>query len=100
GGFYLYPDFSSAVALDDAEVLARRLLDRHGVGVLAGPAFGDDPRRLTFRAATSLLYGEDKAQRWAALRSEDPLALPWIAAALDRLRDALAELPRQAQRQG
>ncbi|MGH3738409.1 MAG: pyridoxal phosphate-dependent aminotransferase [Micromonosporaceae bacterium] len=96
GAFYLYPDFSATVAAGDADALAGLLLERHGVGVLAGPAFGEDPHRLTFRAATSLLYGEDDAQRWAALRSEDPVSLPWIATALDRLRDALAALPRPA----
>jgi aspartate aminotransferase len=42
--------------------------------------------------ATSLLYGADDAQRWEALRADDPVALPWIAAALERLGEALQAL--------
>jgi hypothetical protein len=42
--------------------------------------------------ATSLLYGADDAQRWEALRADDPVALPWIAAALERLGEALQTL--------
>ena len=58
--------------------------------MLAGEAFGDDPAALRFRMATSLLYGADDEQRLAALRSEDPVALPWIAAALERMREGFA----------
>ena len=58
--------------------------------MLAGEAFGDDPAGLRFRMATSLLYGDSDERKREALASEDPVALPWIAAALDRLRDGLA----------
>jgi aspartate aminotransferase len=44
------------------------------------------------RVAPSLLYGEDDEQRRAALASPAPAALPWIASALDRLSEALADL--------
>ena len=59
------------------------------MGVLAGEAFGDDPKAWRFRVATSLLYGRTDEKRWQALRSSDPLTLPWIADALTRLRSTL-----------
>lgn len=99
GGFYLYPDFEplrevlAGQGVTTGAELAAALLERHGVGVLAGEAFGDEPRALRFRVATSLLYGETDGERWAALRGDDPTALPWIAAALAHLRDALTALP-------
>ncbi|WP_433247872.1 pyridoxal phosphate-dependent aminotransferase [Streptosporangium sp. CA-135522] len=91
GGFYLYPDFAGLAFATSAE-LAADLLDRHGVGVLAGHVFGDDPRALRARVATSLLYGETTERRLAALAAPDPLALPWIAASLDHLSEALSSL--------
>ena len=72
--------------------LAQLLLEDHDVAVLEGGAFGDDPSALRFRMATSLLYGADEAQRWDALRADDPVALPWIAGALERLGEALRAL--------
>jgi aspartate aminotransferase len=99
--FYVYPDFTPL-----AEVLRRRhgitgdeglaalLLQRYGLGVLPGSAFGDQRRRLRLRVATAMLYGEDDEQRHAALTAADPGALPWIAAALDRLEEILADLTR------
>jgi hypothetical protein len=68
------------------------LLDRHGIGVLAGAEFGDDPDALRFRVATSLLYGSTDEQKLASLHSPDPLALPWIADGLAHLAKALADL--------
>ena len=76
------------------EGLAALLLRRYGVGVLPGSAFGDQPWRLRLRVATALLYGETDEQRNAALNAADPCALPWIAAALDRLEESLADLTR------
>ncbi len=98
--FYLYPDLEplrprmSAHGIDTGAALADQLLDEHGVGVLAGQHFGDDPKALRFRVATSLLYGRTDDQRWTALRSPDPVSLPWIANALDELTAALAALGR------
>ncbi|MFF4775437.1 pyridoxal phosphate-dependent aminotransferase [Microtetraspora fusca] len=89
GGFYLYPEipgFSSS-----AELTAT-LIEEHGIGVLPGTAFGDLPAAPRVRVATSLLYGETAEQRLAALRADDPLALPWIAEALDHLERALTTL--------
>lgn len=102
GAFYLYPDLESFRAglpyqiTQHATMFAEYLLDQYGLGVLTGSAFGDDPGALRFRVATSLLYGETDEERWAALESEDPLAVPWIADALGRLRVALAELRKEA----
>jgi aspartate aminotransferase len=95
GAFYLYPDFESkraALAREGVTTgaqLAEHLLERHGVGVLAGEAFGDEPDGLRVRMATSLLYGRTDEDRRQALRSDDPASLPWIRDALDRLRAAL-----------
>ncbi|HEX4519128.1 MAG TPA: aminotransferase class I/II-fold pyridoxal phosphate-dependent enzyme [Gaiellaceae bacterium] len=98
GAFYLYPDFEpirpqlSALGVETADGLAELLLDRFAIAVLSGTAFGDDPSGLRFRMATSLLYGRTDEERWRALRSDDPAALPWIRAALDSLAHALATL--------
>jgi aspartate aminotransferase len=95
GAFYLYPGFDSkrdALAADGVTTggeLAEYLLERQGIGVLAGEAFGDEPGALRVRMATSLLYGRTDDERWRALRSDDPASLPWIRAALDRLGQAL-----------
>ena len=98
GAFYLYPDLEplrpalARQGVSTGAQLAELLLERHDVAVLQGEAFGDDPWALRFRMATSLLYGADDAQRWEALLSDDPLALPWIADALERLGEALRAL--------
>ena len=97
--FYTYPDFAPwrehlarrhgvATSAD----LARHLLDSYGMGVLPGSAFGERECALRLRVATGLLYGETDAERECALAAPDPLALPWIAAALTRLEEILADL--------
>lgn len=93
GAFYLYPDFGG-LGLDarTGPELTEMLLERHGIGVLAGAEFGDDRHALRFRLATSLLYGGADEQRLASLHSARPLELPWISAALTQLRDSLARL--------
>ena len=98
GAFYLYPDFEplrdvlAPARVGTGAELAALLLQRYGVGVLAGSAFGDEPGALRARVATSLLYGSSDSERWQALRSDDPLSLPWISASLEHLRDALEGL--------
>jgi aspartate aminotransferase len=99
--FYVYPDFTPLADLlrrrhgiTSDEGLAALLLRRYGMGVLPGSAFGDERWRLRLRVATALLYGETDEQRYAALNAADPCALPWIAAALDRLEEILADLTR------
>ncbi|RFU40137.1 pyridoxal phosphate-dependent aminotransferase [Actinomadura logoneensis] len=103
GGFYLYPDLEPLRDRLDGEHgvttgagLTGLLLERYGVGVLPGSAFGDDPGALRMRVAPSLLYGADDEHRLAALEASDPVALPWIAGALDRLSEVLADLTRDA----
>jgi aspartate aminotransferase len=97
--FYLYPGFGAwrgALAARHGVMtdtgLARLLLHRYGMGVLPAGAFGEDKRALRLRVATGLLYGDTDAQRELALASPDPLTLPWIAAALDRIDEVLAAL--------
>jgi aspartate/methionine/tyrosine aminotransferase len=95
GGFYIYPDLGylrGRLGVSTSAALATMMLDRYGIGVLPGHAFGDDPGGLRVRVATSLLYGETGEHRLAALRSGDPLALPWIAASLDHLGEALSAM--------
>jgi len=72
--------------------LAELLLERYGVGVLPGAAFGDADEALRMRVSSSLLYGETEEQRLAALATPDPLTLPWIADSLDRLSEVLTAL--------
>jgi hypothetical protein len=72
--------------------LADLLLDRYGVGVLAGTEFGDDPQALRCRVATSLLYGQTDEQRMTSLTSTQPLALPWLADSMAHLATTLADL--------
>jgi aspartate aminotransferase len=86
--FYVYPSLIGP-AIDDDVSLAALLLDKHGVATLPGSAFGDDPSAMRLRIATSQLGGDDDEQREAALRSDAPLDLPWIADQLDRLAAAL-----------
>jgi len=97
--FYVYPDFTPLAevlrrryGITSDEGLAALLLEQYGLGVLPGSAFGDERWRLRLRVATALLYGENDEQRHAALTAADPCALPWIAAALDRLEEILADL--------
>ncbi len=100
--FYVYPDLGTQRealgrrGITTGAELARHLMEAHGVGVLPGEAFGDDPAALRFRVATSLLYGRDDAERWTALRAPDPLVLPWVDQALARLRATLAALTATA----
>lgn len=106
GGFYVYPDFEPMRSsyrqhgIDDSATLERHLLEQHGIAVLGGHHFGDDPSALRFRAATSMLYGSDSDERWQTLHSSDPLSMPYIARDLATLRAAFGALgtaPQLAQ---
>jgi aspartate aminotransferase len=96
--FYLYPDFSGwrdplrRRGIVTGEDLAAHLVERYGAGSLPASAFGERPEDLRLRLATGLLYGDTDDQREAALAAPDPLALPWIAAALAGIEDMLADL--------
>jgi aspartate aminotransferase len=97
-GFYLYPDFGPRRAelarrdITSSPALASVLLERHGIATLPGSAFGEQESALTLRIATSLLYGTSTEQRLAALASDTPERLPWIADALADLHRALTHL--------
>ncbi|RNL83459.1 pyridoxal phosphate-dependent aminotransferase [Halostreptopolyspora alba] len=97
--FYLYPDFESwrgRLATDRGVTtgpeLTALLLEEYGMGVLPAAEFGEGEEALRMRVATSLLYGETEAQRYAALAADDPTALPWIRAHLDRLSEVLTDI--------
>jgi aspartate aminotransferase len=99
GGFYMYPDLENwreylqeTYQIMTGAELAQHFLHEYGLGVLAGKEFGDADKALRFRVATSLLYGETDEQRFEALKSEEPLSLPWIADALARLDHILHEV--------
>ena len=95
GGFYLYPDLEDLrepLGVNTSAELSAILLDRYGVGVLPGSAFGDPPEALRLRVATSLLYGETDEQRLTALTTKDPTNLPWITSALNRATEVLTTL--------
>lgn len=98
GAFYVYPDFEPLRAtlrrrgVSDSASLARHLLDELGLAVLAGHLLGDDPRALRFKAATSMLYGDTAEEQEAALRAENPLALPHVADAVIRVEEGFAKL--------
>jgi len=97
--FYLYPDFEPVRDLlrtrhdvTTSDELAALLLRRHGMGVLPGSAFGEDPRALRLRVATGLLYGDTDQQREAALKAPSAGDVPWIAASLGRIGEVLDDL--------
>jgi aspartate aminotransferase len=99
GAFYLYPDFgphreilSGRYGVRTSADLAALLLDRYGIGVLPGSAFGDPAEELRLRVVTSRLYGDKPSQQEAALASRSPAALPWIAPVLDGIAASLADL--------
>lgn len=94
--FYLYPDLGehravlAAHGIQTGEQLATALLERFGIAVLPGEAFGDDEAALRFRVATSLLYGATAEQRIRALETQQ--LPPASVAASARLRSALTAL--------
>ena len=97
--FYLYPDFApwrhhlaAKFGVMTGADLAALLLSRYGAGTLPASAFGEESRVLRLRLATGLLYGDTDEQRETALATRDPLALPWIGAALCRLSEILVDL--------
>ncbi|MEU0686969.1 pyridoxal phosphate-dependent aminotransferase [Streptomyces uncialis] len=96
---YLYPDFAPLRerlerrhGVGDGDALTRLLLDRHGMGVLPGSAFGEPAGSLRIRVATSRLYGDTAERRERALTASDPLQLPWVRASLDRIEEVLTQV--------
>jgi aspartate aminotransferase len=96
--FYLYPDFAplrerlAERGIATSSELAEHLLDRFGVAVLPGKAFGEE-KGLRLRLATSLLYGVSDEERWEALSAGTAsAALRRVQSALATLGEALATL--------
>lgn len=95
--FYCYPDLEphrARLGAGTGAEVAAMLLERHGLALLPGSEFGEPASSLRFRVATGQLTGDDDEQRRAALAAADPLALPWIATALDRLTEILRAVLR------
>ncbi|RRS02157.1 pyridoxal phosphate-dependent aminotransferase [Glycomyces terrestris] len=99
GGFYVWPDFAplrdslaAKWGIATGADLAGVLLERFGIVVLPGSAFGDDPEALTLRVAVTGIYGENDSERLAALVSRFPMEMPWIAEALAGLAEKLRAL--------
>jgi aspartate aminotransferase len=96
--FYVYPDFEPwrgwlrSRGMGTGPDLARHLISQYGLGALPASAFGEAEGALRLRLATAMIYGDTDEQREAALIAADPLSLPSIAAALDRLAEILADL--------
>jgi aspartate aminotransferase len=97
--FYVYPDFGpwrehlrAEHGVRTGTGLAGHLLEHCGAGVLPASAFGEEAAALRIRVATGLLYGDTGRQREVALAVRDPLSLPWIATALGRIGEILADL--------
>lgn len=97
-GFHLYPDLAPVRAalagrgITGSPSLERHLLDRHGIAVLGGHRFGDDPSALRFRVTTGLLHGST-AEAWRdTLGAADPLTVPHVAQALSAIGAAFTEL--------
>ena len=97
--FYVYPDFGpwrdwlrARYQISTGAGLTRHLLERYGAGVLPASAFGEPDSALRVRVATSLLYGDTDEQREESLASSEPVTLPWVVDALDRISDILADL--------
>jgi aspartate aminotransferase len=96
--FYVYPDFEPwrgwlrSRGVTTGADLATHLIGKYGLGALPASAFGESEDVLRLRLATAMIYGETDAQREEALTAADPLRLPPIATALDRLAEILADL--------
>lgn len=98
GGFYCYPDFEpfweplSFRGVNGSADLERFLLDEFKIAVLSGHHFGDDPRALRVRMATSMLYGDTQEEQEAVLNAADPLLVEPVASSLTRIRDVLVKV--------
>jgi len=98
GGFYVYPDLRpcadrlAAHGVHGSADLETFLLEHHGVATLGAHRFGARPGSLQLRLATSMLYGETRADQEATLAADDPGEVPHVAATLERLGATLDAL--------
>jgi aspartate/methionine/tyrosine aminotransferase len=97
--FYLYPSVPPGMTTHSSDLdAATDLIDRQGIAVLPGSAFGDDPAALCFRLATSLLCGTNDDERWETLRAAregSVVSLPRISSLLDRIETGMQALARR-----
>ncbi|MER5808073.1 aminotransferase class I/II-fold pyridoxal phosphate-dependent enzyme [Streptomyces sp. NPDC002033] len=97
-GRHLYADLTPLRAglarhgVGDAMELEDWLGARLGAPTPGGQRFADELGALRVRLSTGPLLGATPAERLAALGSRDPLALPHVRDALDRLGSVLAGL--------
>ncbi|MGW0775588.1 aminotransferase class I/II-fold pyridoxal phosphate-dependent enzyme [Streptomyces sp. NPDC002835] len=97
-GRHLYADLGplrgplAARGVSDSMELEDHLGDRLDMPVPGGHRFGDELGALHVRLDTAPFIGATDEERLAALASPDPLELPHVAAALERLRAAFADL--------
>jgi aspartate aminotransferase len=91
-GFQLYADLAPLRTERDAAGVEEWLTRRLGRPVLGGHRFGDDQSAPRVRIDVGPLCGAGEEQRRAALRAEDPSAVPHVAAALRELGEALSAL--------
>ncbi|WP_243869176.1 aminotransferase class I/II-fold pyridoxal phosphate-dependent enzyme [Streptomyces liangshanensis] len=101
-GRHLYADLGplrgrlAALGVTDSLELEDHLSRRLGTPVPGGHRFGEAPDTLRVRLSTGPLLGATPEQRTASLAAPDPLALPHVARALDRLGAALGGPARAA----
>ncbi|MET9480304.1 aminotransferase class I/II-fold pyridoxal phosphate-dependent enzyme [Streptomyces sp. NPDC006638] len=101
-GRHLYADLGplrerlAAHGVTDSLELEDHLSHRLGTPVPGGHRFGEAPDTLRVRLSTGPLLGTTPEERWESLTAPDPLALPHVAEALDRLGSAFEELNEDA----
>jgi aspartate/methionine/tyrosine aminotransferase len=97
-GRHLYADLGplrgplAARGVSDSMELEDHLGDRLDMPVPGGHRFGDELGALHVRLDTAPFIGATDEERLEALASPDPLELPHVAAALERLRAAFEDL--------
>lgn len=92
-GFHLYADLRPlGHALAARGITDSVALEEWLPAALGGHRFGDDPRALHVRLATSALYGATPREREAALHAPDPLRVPHVAAAVAELGRAFTDV--------
>ncbi|MFD9303800.1 aminotransferase class I/II-fold pyridoxal phosphate-dependent enzyme [Streptomyces sp. NPDC060048] len=97
-GRHLYADLTPLRAglarqgVGDAMELEDWLGGRLGAPTPGGQRFADEPVALRVRLSTGPLLGTTPEERLAALTAADPLELPHVRSALERLRSVLAGL--------
>ncbi|OII62497.1 aminopeptidase [Streptomyces sp. CC53] len=98
-GRHLYADLDplreplTERGVTDSIALEEYLSERLGTPVPGGHRFGDELGALRVRLATLPLLGRTPGERAEAVAADDPLDVPHVARALDRLTATLRDLP-------